>query len=84
MTADDQHFMVYGTNDWQQYLVLTHAMTRVEDDPLAHHYVFICRVVVKAVVELAPVFQLLRVKSRQVSRDFQVFSGKYWFSHMGQ
>ena len=23
------------------YLVLTHAMTRVEDDPLAHHLVFI-------------------------------------------
>lgn len=40
------------------YLVLTHAVTRVEDDPLAHHYVFICRIVVKTVVDLAPVLQL--------------------------
>ncbi len=40
------------------YLVLTHAMTWVEDDPLAHHHMFICRVVVKTVVGLASVLQL--------------------------
>lgn len=43
---------------WNPYLVLAHAVTWVEDDPLAHHYVFICRTVVKTVVGLAPVLYL--------------------------
>lgn len=38
-------------------LVLTHAMTRVQDDPLAYYSVLICRVVVKTVVGHAPVLQ---------------------------
>lgn len=44
------------------YLVLTHAVTRVEDDPLAHHLVLIFRVVVEAVVGLAAVLQLRGIK----------------------
>lgn len=44
------------------YLVLTHAVTRVKNDPLAHHYVFVWRVVVKTVAGLAPVLQLQRFK----------------------
>lgn len=42
----------------EQYLVLTHAMARIKDDSLAHHHMFIFRVVVKTVVDLATAFQL--------------------------
>lgn len=46
------------------YLVLTHAVTRVKNDPLAHHDVFVWRVVVKTVAGLAPVLQLQRYKKQ--------------------
>lgn len=42
------------------YLVLAHSMTQIEDDPLAHHCILICRVVVKTVVGLAPVLKLAK------------------------
>jgi len=48
------------------YLVLTHAVTWVENDPLAHQHVVVYRVVVEAVVGLAPVFQL--AKSSQTNK----------------
>lgn len=48
-----------GGEEWRCYLVLPHAVTWVEDDPFTHHYGFIRRVVVKAVVGLSSILQLL-------------------------
>lgn len=42
----------------RRYLVLTHAVTRVKDDPFAHHRVLISRVVIEAVVGLPSILQL--------------------------
>lgn len=52
------------------YLVLTHSVTRIQDDPLAHHCVFIRGVVVEAVVGLSSVLQLQWAKD-QVNKSFR-------------
>lgn len=47
-----------GIVEWQGYLILTHAVTHVEDDPFTHHHILISRIVVKAVVGLSSILQL--------------------------
>lgn len=59
------------------YLVLTHAVTRVEDDPLAHHYVFIHWVVVKTMLILAAVLQLLWAKGMSID----IYRSNIAYSH---
>lgn len=47
-----------GIVEWRGYLILTHAVTQVEDDPFTHHHILISRIVVKAVVGLSSILQL--------------------------
>lgn len=50
---------VHLSASWRHpHLVLTHAVTHVEDDPLTHHHMLILRVVVKTVVGLAAALEL--------------------------
>lgn len=50
-----EHCIAVASKTLIQYLVLSHAVTLVEDDLFAYHDVFIYRIVVKTVVGLAPI-----------------------------
>lgn len=44
------------------YLILSHAMTWVEYDPLSSYLVFICRVIIKTEVFHSSILQLIKTK----------------------
>jgi len=51
----------------ESYLILSHAMTRVQYDPLSSYLMIICRVIVKTEVCHSSILQLIKTKE-----DFKV------------